>query len=91
VEAESNYATLHLTNKGRLLLRETLTSIERRLTCSRFVRVNRSALVNVNEVQELQPSKYGDYQVLLRNGDRLPLSRNLRGRLREIVEGGLGI
>jgi two-component system LytT family response regulator len=91
VEAESNYATLHLTNKGRLLLRETLTSIERRLSCSRFVRVNRSALVNVNEVQELQPFKYGDYQVLLRNGHRLPLSRNLRGRLREIVERGLGI
>jgi two-component system, LytTR family, response regulator len=50
-----------------------------------FARVNRSALVNVDQVQELQPAKYGDYIVVLRNGTRLSLSRNLRGQLEKLV------
>ncbi len=84
VAAANNYCTLHLAGSKRLLLRETLTSIEGRLGPS-FARVNRSALVNLGEIQELQPSRYGDYLVLLRNGERLPLSRSLRGRFRDIA------
>jgi two-component system, LytTR family, response regulator len=89
VEAANNYSTLHLVSAKRLLLRETLSSIERRLRDSGFTRVNRSALVNLDQVQELQPAKYGDYHVVLRNGTRLSLSRNLRGRLGKIVSEGL--
>jgi two-component system LytT family response regulator len=85
VEAANNYSTLHLASTKRLLLRETLSSLEKRLGAASFARVNRSAIVHLGQVQELQPAKYGDYQVLLRNGARLPLSRNLRGRLEKFV------
>ncbi len=88
VEAANNYCTVHLAGSKRLLLRETLSSIEKRLGASSFARVNRSAVVNVGAVQEMQPAKYGDYLVLLRTGERLPLSRSLRGRLKDIVNGG---
>jgi two-component system LytT family response regulator len=81
VEAANNYSNLHLANSKRLLVRETLSSIEKRLGSSRFSRINRSSLVNVEQVQEMQPAKYGDYTVVLRNGTRLPLSRSLRSRL----------
>jgi len=84
VEAANNYCNLHLAGAKRLLLRETLASIERRLGPS-FARVNRSALVHVDQVQELQSEKYGDYVVILRTGARLPLSRSLRGRLGKFV------
>jgi len=80
-EAANNYSTLHLASSKRLLVRETLSSLEERLGSSTFARVNRSALVHIDQVQELQPEKYGDYTVLLRNGTRLSLSRKLRGRL----------
>jgi two-component system, LytTR family, response regulator len=87
IEAANNYATLHLAGAKRLLLRETLSSLEKRLASSRFVRVNRSALVHVDQVQELQPVEYGDFSVLLRNGTRIPLSRSLRGRFEKTVTG----
>jgi two-component system LytT family response regulator len=85
VEAESNYSVLHLQSAKRLILRETLTSLEKRIGASTIARVNRSALVHVNQVQELLASKYGDYQVVLRNGVRLPLSRTLRSRFEKLV------
>ena len=78
-EADDNYVTLHLTS-GRLLLRETLTTIENRLGPARFTRVNRSAVVSLDQIRELQPALHGDYTVVLRDGTRLPLSRALRGR-----------
>jgi two-component system LytT family response regulator len=79
VEAANNYSTVHLKNSTRLMLRETLSSVEERLGKSSFVRVNRSALVHVDQVVEVQQTKYGDHQVLLREGTHLPLSRSLRG------------
>jgi len=88
VEAANNYSNLHLAGDKRLLIRETLSSIEKRLGPSRFARVNRSSLVHVEQVQELQPAKYGDYTVVLRNGTRLPLSRSLRSRLGKFVTEG---
>ncbi len=85
-EADDNYVTLHLAS-GRLLLRETLSMIEARLGVDAFIRINRSAVVNVDQIKELQPALHGDYTVLLRDGTRLPLSRSLRGKLDRFVVG----
>ena len=84
VEAENNYSALHLSNSKRLLVRETLSSLETRLGPFGFARVNRSSLVRLDRVQELVPAKFGDSKVLLRNGVRLSLSRKLRGRIEEL-------
>ncbi len=80
VEAADNYALLHLVD-GRLMLRETMAALETRLGTINFVRVNRSAIVHLDQIKELQPALHGDYTVLLRDGTKLPLSRNLRGHL----------
>lgn len=85
VEAANNYCILHLTDAKRLMLRETLSSLEERLGAGNFTRINRSALVNIDQVKELQPSSYGDYVVVLRSGLKLSLSRSLRGRLEKLV------
>ncbi len=78
VEAADNYIVLHLTT-GRLMVRETLSALETRLGRAAFARVNRSALVHLDQVKELQSTFHGDYTVLLRDGTKLPLSRSLRG------------
>jgi two-component system LytT family response regulator len=39
----------------------------------------------VDQVKELQPGIQGDYTVLLRDGTRLPLSRNLRARFEKFL------
>jgi two-component system LytT family response regulator len=80
VEAADNYVMLHLVN-GRLMLRETMAAIETRLGTLNFARINRSAIVHLDQVREIQPAQHGDYTVVLRDGTRLPLSRSLRGQL----------
>lgn len=87
VEAADNYVMLHLV-AGRLMLRETMTAIEARLGTLNFARINRSAIVNLDQVREIQPAQHGDYQVVLRDGTVLPLSRSLRGRLDRFTAGG---
>jgi len=79
VEAADNYIILHLVS-GQLMLRDTLTAIEERLGTASFARVSRSALVNLDQIKELQPTFHGDYVVVLRNGTKVPLSRSLRGQ-----------
>lgn len=80
IEAADNYVVLHLSDR-RLMLRETLSSLESRLGTAGFARVNRSAIVRVDHVKELQPTFHGDYIVVLHDGTQLPLSRSLRGQL----------
>jgi two-component system LytT family response regulator len=86
VEAADNYVMLHLTT-GRLMVRETMTAIEARLGTAKFARVNRSALVHIDQIREIQPAQHGDYTVVLRDGTKLPLSRSLRGQLDRLVPG----
>lgn len=89
VEAADNYVLLHLVEGPRLMLRDTLSSIEEKLGATDFARVNRSALVRLDQVKELQPTFHGDYAVVLRNGTRLPLSRSQRGQLERFGAQGL--
>jgi two-component system LytT family response regulator len=85
VEAADNYVVIHTSAGERLMPRDTLTAIEGRLGPQHFTRVNRSALVRIDQVKELQPSATGDYSILLRNGTRIPLSRALRGRFEKFL------
>lgn len=85
VEAADNYVVIHTSTGERLMPRDTLTAIETRLGSQHFTRVNRSALVRIDQVKELQPSATGDYSILLRNGTRIPLSRALRGRFEKFL------
>ncbi|HEY9154791.1 MAG TPA: LytTR family DNA-binding domain-containing protein [Opitutaceae bacterium] len=80
VEAADNYVILHLEDR-RLMVRDTLSSIEEQLGDPQFTRVNRSAIVRVDQVRELHPTFHGDYVVILRDGTKLPLSRSLRGQV----------
>lgn len=87
VEAADNYVLLHLADASRLMLRETMSALEDRLGAD-FGRVNRSAMVRLDQVKELQPTFHGDYTVVLREGTRLPLSRSQRGQLDKFIAPG---
>ena len=80
---------LHLV-EGRLMLRETLAVLEKRLGTTSFARVNRSALVHLDQIKELQPTFHGDFVVVLRNGTTVPLSRSLRGQFAKFTGENLG-
>ena len=61
--------------------RQTLGELESRLDPASFVRVHRSTLVNVDHLAEMHPLFHGDYELILRRGTRLTLSRRYRDRL----------
>jgi len=88
VEADDNYVFLHLVS-GRLMVRETMATIEERLGVAKFVRVNRSALAHLDQIKEMQPTLHGDYTVVLRDGTKLPLSRSQRSLLTRFLSDGI--
>jgi two-component system, LytTR family, response regulator len=61
--------------------RQSLGELEGRLDPACFVRVHRSTLVNVEHLAEMHPLFHGDYELILRRGTRLTLSRRYRDRL----------
>lgn len=80
IESSGNYVCLHVGSESHLL-RETMSSLEARLDPTSFIRIHRTAIVNVDRIKELQPLFHGEYEVVLRSGARLTLSRSYRDRL----------
>jgi two-component system, LytTR family, response regulator len=77
VEAEGNYVRVHI-GKSEHLIRATLREFAEKLPSSSFVRIHRSALVNVAQVSEVEPWYTGEYVVRLLTGRELTLSRTYR-------------
>jgi len=83
VEAADNYVKLHSGNETHML-RETMTALEDKLPASRFLRISRSAMVNIEQIKELHPMFHGEYVVILRTGARLTLTRGYREKLHRL-------
>lgn len=77
IEAEDYYAALHI-GRRRHLIRESLKSLEARLDATQFVRIHRSALVNLAHAREVRAPLLGSATLILRDGTQLPLSRRRR-------------
>ena len=73
-EAAGDYVALHVGPQTHLL-RETLTGLENRLDGRRFVRVHRSAIVQVDRVRDVKLTAAGDANVRLRDGTEVRASR----------------
>ena len=84
VAAEDYYVAVH-TGGRRYLLRESMASLEARLDPARFVRVHRSALVNVARVRAVRTAE-GETTLALRDGTRLPVSRRRRAALQRALQ-----
>jgi len=80
IESSGNYVRLHAA--GRMhLMRETMSSIERRLAGRRFARVHRTRIVNIDRVAALHARGNGEYDVELRDGTKFPVGRAYREEL----------
>jgi len=77
VEAADNYVRLHVGNNS-YLLRETISNLETTLDQRSFARIHRSTIVNIRRIKHLRPLFHGDYEVVLKSGVRLTLSRTYR-------------
>ncbi len=80
IEADGNYAKLHVGRKSHLL-REKMQDLEEQLDPRKFVRIHRSIIVNLERIKEMHPHFNGDYILVLEDGTQLKLSRSRRDNL----------
>ena len=86
IVASGPYAELHVGDR-RYLIREAMQTLEERLDPSRFMRVHRSMIVRLDLIETLHRGAGGDYEVQLKNGARVKVSRSRR----EALERWLGV
>ena len=84
IGAADNYVTLHAGSR-EFLVRDTMGRLERELDPDRFVRVHRSAIVQVDRIRELVPDFHGDFTLVLKNGVELTLSRTFRPKVEALL------
>jgi len=74
VEADRNYLNLHVGNQT-YEVRGTIESLEEKLDRDRFLRLNRSCIVRIDFIRELQKWSHGEYRVILQSGNTLTWTR----------------
>ncbi len=77
IEASGNYVVLHA-GKENHVVRETLATFEEQLSPKDFVRVSRSAIVNLDRVEHVEPTFNNEHVIVITGGARLPMTRGLR-------------
>ena len=84
IEADDKYVRLH-TRKSAPMVRQTLRAMEAQLDPKRFLRIHRSAIVNIECIKELHPLFSGEHAVVMDDDSRLTLSRKYKDRLFELL------
>lgn len=88
METSGNYVVLHAA-KRQHLVRQTLTRLVEKLDPQQFVRIHRSAAVNIDRIVSLLNASHGDLTITLRDGTLLPMSRTYKEQLRKVLAVGL--
>ncbi|MFT3783326.1 MAG: LytTR family DNA-binding domain-containing protein [Nibricoccus sp.] len=76
IESANNYVILHVGRETHVL-RQTLTELEHRLPKGQFLRISRTAIVNLSLVREIRQDD-GGHAMVLRGGESLPITRGIR-------------
>jgi two-component system LytT family response regulator len=84
IEASKTKTVFHTTG-GKHLVHEAISRLQEELDPEKFVRINRSTIVNIDQIRELQPWFRGDSRVVLHDGTILMWSRLYVSRLRELL------
>jgi len=84
VEGQGDYLKIHCEN-GSVLTRDTMAGLAQRLDPGRFMRVHKSATVNLAHVRKLKSVKYGDHELVMSNGSSIRIGRSYREKVAKLV------
>ncbi len=87
VSAAGNYVEIHTSARAHLV-RQTLREFEAQLDPARFLRIHRSAIVNLDQVRELRPASHGEATAVLRSGTG-GVELNVSRQRRRVLEASL--
>ena len=73
IESLDNYARFHF-KRGRAMLKTSLNRIEAKLDPNAFFRINRSQIININYISEIQPSLNNRLKLILTTGESFEVS-----------------
>ena len=85
LEADDNHVKVHIGPRTHQV-RSTMASFEKRLPAEKFLRIHRSAMVNVRRIAEVQPWFAGDFVFILVGGARLTSGRSYRQAIHEFID-----
>jgi two-component system, LytTR family, response regulator len=80
IESSANYACVHV-GAASFVIRMTMSELERRLDPAKFARIHRSSIVQIDRIASIAPVWHGDFDLTLKDGTVLRLTRNYRTRL----------
>lgn len=83
LSAEDNYVRIHANGRSHLV-RGTIVALERDLDPERFIRIHRSAIVNIDRAREVRHSLRGGYAIVLGTGEKLRVSRAHRKQVTQV-------
>jgi two-component system LytT family response regulator len=75
VEAQDDYVMLH-TAQGRFMKKETMSAMEQNLPEEHFIRIHRSNIVNVSQIQRIEQYGKESYLLILKNGNQVNVSKS---------------
>lgn len=84
LEAYDDYVKIH-TRDGVFLKKKTMGYYEKALDPAQFVRVHRSYIMALSQLTRIEPFEKDGHVALLRNGERIPLSKSGYTRLRGVL------
>jgi two-component system LytT family response regulator len=84
VEAQDDYLSF-VSGGKRQRKQQTMADVEAQLDRSRFVRIHRSFLLNVERLARIEPYAKDSWLAVLTDGSRLPVSRTGYSRLKELI------
>jgi two-component system LytT family response regulator len=85
IEAADNYVRLHI-GKDSHMIQGTMSRLESRLDPEMFLRIHRSAIVNIKFIKELHPLFHGEYAIQLSSGKELTSGRTYRENIQRLLE-----
>jgi two-component system LytT family response regulator len=84
LEANDDYVNIY-SGEGKFLKNKTLRYFESHLEANLFVRVHRSYLVKISEITKIEAYKKDSHIVILKNGERIPVSKTGYPKLKEAL------
>lgn len=84
LEAYDDYVKIH-TPDGLFLKNKTMSSFEKQLDPKQYVRVHRSFIVKVDQLQKIEPMEKDSYIATLLTGEKVNISKSGYARLKQVI------
>jgi two-component system LytT family response regulator len=85
VKSYGDYLHIYKTDGSHSLVREKISKLMERIDGAEFVRISRSVGVNLDCVAELKPYKRGDYEFIMKSGERFVSGPTHRDTVRALL------